>query len=79
MKHLLTLILCVLLFELCYAAVYTDTWAVHIEGGDERAVELAEKHGFQYLGKVRRSFPEIFVPCLSPGIKDWALAGKHFT
>ena len=31
---------------------YTHMWAVHLEGGPERAEELAQKHGFTYLGEV---------------------------
>lgn len=40
------------LWELGYAAVYSDTWAVHIEGGETISQAIAEKHGFTYLGKV---------------------------
>ncbi len=39
--------------ELCYSAVYTDTWAVHLEGGEDVARQLAQEHNFVYLGKVR--------------------------
>ena len=37
--------------------VYTDTWAVHIEGGEEHAQNLIEKHGFTYLNEVFTIFP----------------------
>ncbi|XP_022105565.1 furin-like isoform X1 [Acanthaster planci] len=33
-------------------AVFTNTYAVHISGGIEKADELAEKHGFVNLGKI---------------------------
>ncbi|XP_060797058.1 furin (paired basic amino acid cleaving enzyme) a [Neoarius graeffei] len=32
--------------------VYTNTWAVHIHGGEEEANRLAEKHGFINHGKI---------------------------
>lgn len=32
---------------------YTDLWAVHIEGGEEVASNIAAKHGFVYHGQVR--------------------------
>jgi hypothetical protein len=47
---LLGALICV---QLCHALIYTDTWAAHIEGGEEIARTLAEKHGFVFLGKVR--------------------------
>ena len=31
---------------------YDNTWAVKINGDEERAREIAEKHGFVYLNKV---------------------------
>lgn len=34
------------------AEVYTDQFVVHVEGGAELARELANKHGFEYLGQV---------------------------
>lgn len=32
---------------------YTNTWAIHIEGGEEVARTLARKHGFVYVDQVR--------------------------
>lgn len=32
--------------------VYTHQWAVHIDGDEDIARELAAKHGFTYLGEV---------------------------
>lgn len=32
---------------------FTDQWAVHIEGGDQKADEIAHRQGFTNLGKVR--------------------------
>lgn len=32
--------------------VYTDQFVVHVDGGAELARELANKHGFEYLGQV---------------------------
>ncbi|XP_051979189.1 furin-like isoform X2 [Xyrauchen texanus] len=32
--------------------IYTNTWAVHIEGGAEEAVRIAHKHGFISHGRV---------------------------
>ena len=30
-----------------------DEWAVHVEGGDELARQVAQDHGFEFGGKVR--------------------------
>ena len=35
-----------------YAVEYSDTWAVHIEGGERTARDLAHKHGFVYVAEV---------------------------
>jgi len=34
------------------AKVYTNSWAVHVEGGQEAARELARLHGFIYVDEV---------------------------
>ena len=31
---------------------YTDTWAVHIVGGEDAAKLVATRHGFDYKGQV---------------------------
>ena len=31
---------------------YADSWAVEVSGGEDKAKEVAEKHGFVYRGKV---------------------------
>ncbi|CAI8000214.1 Proprotein convertase subtilisin/kexin type 5 [Geodia barretti] len=31
---------------------YADSWAVEVRGGETKARELADKHGFVYRGKV---------------------------
>jgi len=33
---------------------FTDTWAVRVDGGEETARQLAVRHGFLYVDKVRR-------------------------
>lgn len=33
--------------------LFTDQWAVHISGGDKVADEIAARHGFTNLGKVK--------------------------
>lgn len=33
---------------------YTNTWALHIEGGEAVARSLARKHGFIYVDQVRK-------------------------
>lgn len=38
--------------QFCYAAIYTDTWAAHIRGGEKYAKALVEEHGFTYLEEV---------------------------
>lgn len=35
--------------------VYTNTWAVHIPGGQEEADQIASKHGFINYGHVSKS------------------------
>ena len=37
--------------------VYTNHWAVRIEGGHEEADKLAAKYGYNNLGQVRLSLP----------------------
>jgi len=34
------------------ARAYTNQWAAHIDGGEGVAKQIAEDHGFRYLGKV---------------------------
>ncbi|XP_051739040.1 furin (paired basic amino acid cleaving enzyme) b isoform X1 [Ctenopharyngodon idella] len=36
--------------------IYTNTWAVHIEGGAEEAERIAQKHGFISHGQVFRDY-----------------------
>ena len=36
--------------------LFTDQWAVHIEGGDPVADLIAQRHGFINLGKVSQEF-----------------------
>jgi furin len=52
MTVLLTVLLLLTLFQPYDNAEFTDTWAVHIEGGEDVAKQLAEKHGFTYLGQI---------------------------
>ena len=33
--------------------IYSNSWAVEVEGGIEAAQKIAEKHGFVHVGKVR--------------------------
>jgi len=40
------------LIEIVQSSRYTDKWAVKIQGGENVASDLADKHGFVYLGKV---------------------------
>lgn len=47
------LVLMTSLQRYCMADHYTNHWAVHIEGGEDVARQLAEKHGFTYVDKVR--------------------------
>lgn len=35
-----------------YSALYSNLWAVHIEGGERVARSVAESTGFTYLNKV---------------------------
>uniref|UniRef100_A0A3Q1J9K3 P/Homo B domain-containing protein n=1 Tax=Anabas testudineus TaxID=64144 RepID=A0A3Q1J9K3_ANATE len=49
--HLWT-VLVLLTAELIDAEVYTNTWAVEINGGPEEASRIARKHGFINLGNV---------------------------
>jgi Peptidase S8 pro-domain len=36
----------------CTAQHFTNQWAVNIEGGEDVAKQLAERHGFTYVDKV---------------------------
>jgi len=38
-----------------FSTGYADSWAVEVEGGEKVAKALAEKHGFEFMGQVRRS------------------------
>lgn len=38
--------------NLFYCKLYSNKWALKIEGGEKSARRLAEKHGFKYLGRV---------------------------
>lgn len=60
-KHLTVAVLIGLVLEVrCARAsdspndstIYTDEWAVYIDGGSHVAEMIAEKHGFINLGKV---------------------------
>ncbi|KTF71984.1 hypothetical protein cypCar_00024121 [Cyprinus carpio] len=42
--------------------IYTNTWAIHIEGGAEEAERIAHKHGFISHGQLalsRLSLPDV--------------------
>ena len=55
MNYLASLVLYgLLVLEFSYAAIFTHTWAVNIEGGEDLAKSIVEKHGFVYLGKVSK-------------------------
>ena len=43
--------------------IYSDLWAVEVEGGEAVARQLAEKHGFLYLEEVS-SFHSWSLHCL---------------
>ena len=50
-----TLLWCILtLLKLSYAAVYTDNWALEIEGGEEAAKAVAKRNGFTYIDQVSK-------------------------
>ena len=51
-KFIIQLCLFGLLLQLSQSGHYTGEWAVHIEGGEERAKRVAEDYGFVYIGKV---------------------------
>ena len=40
--------------------LYSNTWAIEVEGGEEEANRIAEKYGYMNLGKVRESFHGIY-------------------
>lgn len=42
--------------ELIDAEVYTNTWAVQINGGPEEANRIAREHGFINLGNVSSAY-----------------------
>lgn len=55
-----TILVIVSIFGLAKPEYYTDYWAVHVEGGPDEARNLAERHGFTYVDKVRFTFYVIF-------------------
>ena len=42
----------ILVLQVSHGVIYSDHWAVHIEGGPDHAKYLASKHGFQYVSQV---------------------------
>ena len=38
------------------ACYYTNLWAVHVEGGERRARQIAENHGFSYAGEIMTDY-----------------------
>jgi len=52
-----TVSLSVLMIVLCEVSrceeLYTNQWAVHVEGGEDVARHLADKHGFTFLDTVQ--------------------------
>lgn len=54
-KWILPLALIIITMEGLVRA-YSRQWAVHIDGGDQQAKQVAGDHGFQYLGEVRNFF-----------------------
>ena len=61
----------VLVLEFCYAAIFTHDWAVHIEGGEHVAKEVAERYGFHYNGQV--SYTKTMTYCLFCAMKCWQM------
>ena len=54
-QHAALLVTSLLLVVLAYHSngeEYTHTWAVQIEGGEDVARAVADKHGFQYVSQV---------------------------
>ena len=45
--------------------IYTNTWAVHIAGGEQEANHIAEKHGFVNLGHVSTELKCVWCVCKS--------------
>lgn len=50
--------------------VYTNTWAVHITGGEQEAHRIARKHGFVNHGKVSFLFRRVILVCLESSL-EW--------
>uniref|UniRef100_T1JMY2 Peptidase S8 pro-domain domain-containing protein n=1 Tax=Strigamia maritima TaxID=126957 RepID=T1JMY2_STRMM len=44
-------VLCSLHTVICQPLIYSDQWAVHVEGGPQRADQIAKKHGFVNRGQ----------------------------
>ena len=79
MNYLGSLLLFSQLFvQLCYAAVYTNSWSAHIEGGKENARAIAEEHGFVYMGEVSHEvFPILADTCLIAPVNIKLLLPVH--
>lgn len=50
---------------------YSSQWAVHIEGGQQAADEIAEKHGFQNLGEVRAYITKLVLGTCCQSVSPW--------
>ncbi len=48
--------------------IYTNTWAVHITGGELEANRIARKHGFVNHGKVSLLFRQVILVCLESSL-----------
>ena len=52
MSHLALFACCLLIIGSCCADFFTDQWAVRVEGGEEVARQLANKHGYIFVATV---------------------------
>ena len=60
------------LLELIFAEIYTNQWAVQVKDGEDAARDIAKKHGFVYVTKVRLSLCYFYIlGYWSPGFADY--------
>lgn len=50
-----------LLFQLCHGAIFTNDWAIRINGNSESVNWIAEKYGFTNMGQVSENEDRLLI------------------
>lgn len=70
MSVVVLVFLCVPCFVCAEVGDYTHEWAAHVEGGDEKAHEIARRHDFDVITKVRRERERMLCVCLCVWMRE---------